>query len=32
MGMQIWFEKAAAEVQALKIAGFFPSADSPDRA
>ncbi|HSF05994.1 MAG TPA: adenylate/guanylate cyclase domain-containing protein [Methylomirabilota bacterium] len=32
MGMQFWFEKAEAEVQTLKIAGFPPSADSPDRA
>jgi len=32
MGMQFWFEKAEAEVQALKIAVSPPSADSPDRA
>jgi class 3 adenylate cyclase/tetratricopeptide (TPR) repeat protein len=31
-GMQFWFEKAAAEVRALEIARFPPSADSPDRA
>ncbi len=32
MGMQFWFEKAEAEVQALEIAVFPPSADSPDGA
>jgi len=32
MGMQFWFERAEAEVRGLEIAGFPPSADSPDRA